>query len=216
MAIVRTNMTSASELVSILDGLGWFKSVEDDGTIKCYVDNDGEDHLLIDIPWNTSQYTGTLYFRPVLGSTSIYLSQSCIAPRVCWQTKNGVLLVSSVPPSSSNAIFLIIGKTNNGKIAIAVGTGNSEAQSSGLGSIRTCAEGENDGLINSPLTFRTGIWNGYTQLATFPVPTHPATGQSYIKGAYCLPVAPSITPGIITIGGVEYATNGSIALSDEE
>ena len=216
MAIVRTNMTSASELVGILDGLGWFKSVEYDGTVKCYVDNDGEDHCLIDIPWNTASYTGTFYFYPVLGSTSISLSLSGLAPRICWKTRNGVLLVTSVPASSSSSTFSIIGKTNSGKIAFACGSGNSESTSGGFGAVKVCADGENDGFINSYFQFRTGVWNGYTQLATLPIPTHPATGQSFIKGAYCLPIAPAIAPGIITIGGVEHATNGSIALSDEE
>lgn len=220
MAITRTNMTSASEMVAILEGLGWFGSVEYDsgqGDIYCYIDNGGTNHKLISIPWTAGSYTVNFNFYPIAGSTEIKITESCMPPRVCWQTRNGILITTATTGRGQNDLFAIIGKTNNNKIAVAVGHGYQDGSGTGkLGTIKTCAEGENDGLINSILHFRDGVWNGYTQIAQLPIPTHPSTGTSYIKGASCFAVAPTIEPGIFTIDGVEYATNGSIALSDGE
>ena len=132
---------------------------------------------------------------------------------LAFKTKNGALLLNSISGGNSGYILhMIIGKTNNGEVAVAIGLGAT------VSSLTTCAYNEIGQDIGTTYQFRgsTIYWNDTSQIITAPIPTHPSTGTSCINGASTIIIGPQISPGIVNIGGIDYATDGILCLDDED
>lgn len=217
--IERYDNITFNDLKGLVDGLGWFAASEiDAGDYRWYAD---EEKHKIAMRISSSQ----LIFSSTgnVNDTARYIYGSFGSndyPRYAFKTKNGLLLskTSSYAYSGWNPWAGIIGKTNNGDIAVAINIGNTDSD---IGRISTSAYGETaKGLESLSLRYSYDypLQREQTcQITGMPIPTCPSNGTSYIKGALALVVAPwSYYWGEVDINGVRYVTNGYLALSDED
>lgn len=215
MAIQAFTIADMAELVSAVASLGWFASVTNEsGTLTA---KDADSKTLLEITFGTG---GHLYFYPrgkedyPSTKTDCTMGSSFTAG---YKTRNGLLLLYSTDaPSNTAYSYLLIGKTNNGKIAVC---GQASAGQSNNNQVKTCAAGETSAYINTQLSIGatyTQVFTDTSQVVPVPIPTHPINGTSYIVGAKLLLVFPSLDGQIVEVDGVQYATNGRVLLSDEE
>lgn len=220
MAIERYGPLSLAELKDLIDGLGWFaaSAEPESNTYIWYMDEEKQIPVLSLSP-SSIMFSSTGNFN----NSSAYISVSLNSynfPKYAFKTNNGLLLSSTTFYASSSWTPWagIIGKTNNGAVAVALNSGSS---GNDVGKISTSAYGESlKGL--EILTFRNGFQyptqrNQTCQITGMPIPTCPSNGTSYIKGALALVVAPwDYYWGEVDINGTRYATNGYLALNDED
>lgn len=214
MAIQAFTIADMDELVSVVASLGWFASVTNEsGTLTA---KDADSKTLLEISFGTG---GHVYFYPRGKEDYSSLKVDCTMGGTFsagYKTRNGLLLLYSMAaPTNTAYSYLLIGKTNNGKIAVC---GQSSAGTANINRIKTGAGGETSGNLNSDLylgTIGSALWSDTSQVVPAPIPTHPLNGTSYIVCAKLLLVFPSMIGQIVEIDGVQYATNGKVALSDE-
>lgn len=217
MAIERINGLTLAGLKDLIDSLGWFAaSDENSGTYTFYADEEKQKPVI--------QYTSSSFrFSSVGSADNVSSSIQCAfdIPTVAFKTKNGLLLSNTTAYASSywNPWTCILGKTNNGAIAAVF---SRSASPSEFCRFYSSAYGESVYSGLGYLEFRYG-YNYPTnarltsQIAGCQIPTCPDNGISYIKGALGLVVAPwDYYWGEVDIGGVRYATNGYLALNDED
>jgi hypothetical protein len=217
--IERYDNITFNDLKDLIDGLGWFAASEiDAGTFIWYADEEKQKYVMrIDSAELRFSSTGNVNdsARYIYGR---YDKNGY--PRYAFKTKNGLLLSNTTSYANSNWTPWagIIGKTNNGDIAVAINVGNDMTN---IGKIATSAYGETAKGLES-LSFRASynypLQREQTcQITGMPIPTCPSNGTSYIKGALALVVAPwSYYCGEVDINGVRYVTNGYLALNDED
>lgn len=219
MAIEKFTISSGNDLKSVIESLGWFDEVVFNtaslGSVECYVDST----KIADITCANANASASTTFH---GSNSRYIRNSAsFMPTVVYKTKNGLLMLRDADGATayggnSKYSSMIIGKTNNNKIACSL-QGSSGTSYSALGTMWTLAENESSLYSEYCMQFRNGsygVWSDSPQIVTCPIPTHPDSGTSYIVGAAAIVVGSSISTGIMEIDGKDYATNGFIALSD--
>lgn len=218
MAIERINGLTLAGLKDLIDSLGYFAaSDESSGTYTFYADAEKQKPVL--------QYTSS-YFRfsstgNVNGAGTPYIGASyTVAPKYAMKTRNGLLLSNVVEYASSSWTpwMGIIGKSNNGAVAAAFSRQGSQSD---FVYMNSSAYGEQTVTGVGYLTFRSQYnkptnANLTSQVAGCQIPTCPDAGTSYIKGALGLVLAPwNYYWGKVIIGGINYASNGFIALNDE-
>lgn len=228
MAIEKYTNTSLQDTANLIDSLGWFDTVEIDGAnqaISCYLDGDyylrlrpgqGDSVSFYPLGYNNRGVSGG-QVRSINGNANSFFMT------YCYKTKNGLLFMSLMYPSSNESYYssFLLAKTNAGKIAVAF---QDSCAMSYSGNIQTYAVDEPVVDVGSwpIIRFRrlweydSGGWPSTPQLVSAPIPTHPSSGTSYIKGALGFILAPFNQAGIVEIDGIKYATNGVLALNDED
>lgn len=214
MAIERINDLTLAGLKNLIDSLGWFAaSDENSGTYTFYADEEKQKPVI--------QFTSGSFKFSSVGDISSSIQSTFGVPTVAFKTKNGLLLSNTTAYAASywSPWTCIIGKTNNGAIAAVF---SRSASSSDFCRFYSSAYGESVYSGLEYLVFR----NGYnyptnarltSQIAGCQIPTCPDNGTSYIKSALGLVVAPwDYYWGEVDIGGIRYATNGYLALNDED
>ena len=139
--------------------------------------------------------------------------------RYGYKTKNGILFVNNMNPGQYDDCYCwLLGKTNTGKICIAHYNGTSISTQYTAAIDETSTEiGQGMYLCyKTAYSSTTGKWLGSSQLVTAPIPTHPDTGTSFIKGALGFVISAFNGCGIVEINGVKYATDSVLALNDED
>lgn len=219
MAIERYGPLSLAELKDLIDGLGWFAaSDESTGVYAWYADEEKQKCVLriefsatnplVKFSHNGSMtQQNTDYIQgTITGGSSFYV----------YKTKNG-LLISTQTQYMETYWYqwsAMIGKTDSGAVAMVMQTTTSTPNI-----VNTSAYGESIvGAFNYSLRYNaSNNFPAVSQIVTVPIPTAPSSGTSYIKNALGLILAPwHYYWGEIDIGGVRYATNGYLALNDED
>lgn len=213
MAIERYVLSDVAELKAMIDGLNYFAASDTDGSgnIIWYMDEEMKKEVL---KINSSGSSWWFSHNGDMGNSGNYITASGAFPSNAYKTKNGMLLSSATEYRSSywSQYALLLGKTNNGAVAAAL-----QYQANSPYHVDIAAYGDTTkGITNFYLRGSTLGYSECPQIVTAPLPTCPASGVSYIKGAMGLIVAPwNYYWGEADIGGIRYATNGYLALSDE-
>lgn len=225
MAIERfTTNNSRQNIANVIDSLGWFDAVLiENGRINCYI---GDDYYLSLILSSSSSFQfypfGFKRCNEAGGAArTINEDAAYLSAFYGYKTKNGLFFMSDINPSSNRYYNAwIIAKTNNNKIAVVF---PAHCRLDTCGYFQSCAVEEpnlNDGYpavgFKSMDVIGQGAWPHVSQIATAPIPTRPTSGTSYIKGALGFVMAPFAQAGIVEINGIKYATNGVLALNDED
>lgn len=209
MAITGVSFNSPADVKTFLMDTGFFREINTDGNgAYCRID---EYNVALTIPWSTST-SGTLKFCPDPNNYQTQASLNVWGPRFGYKTQNGVLLMTdnTLFENSGYLMHCLIGRTNNGEVAVAMAGGKYPT------SIKSAAFNESGQNINTGFSIGGTRWDDSPQFITAPIPTHPLTGTSYIKGSITLNVGPTVGVGVININGIDYITNGSFGISDEE
>lgn len=210
MAIQTIAIDTKEDLISVLEDLDYFDTVENNAStnqIECSVGSD----VVLKIPSSTSTAASVEFFTTAEEKT--FTVGTLTLPRFVYKTRNGIMAVKSQGASATSGNYgLIIGKTNSGTIACAC-TG--KGATTGKYDIKSGAIGEWSDDITSAIKTMQSEWSSSPQISSIPIPTHPSTGVSYIKGAKAVMCGPLLNVGIVTINGVEHATYGIVMLSDE-
>ena len=229
MAIERFNLTSDQDLFNLIYSLEWFDNLEWAGLdIRCYI---GDDYYIVIHAYTGSSTSGTpgMWFYPLgygkRGATGAQsrqpnLNMSRFYTRYAFKTKNGLLIMSDLigTPGVAYNAFMIC-KTNAGEIAVVMpynlSSDYSEYIAMAVG--ETCRETYQVFRL-SPQNPQSTFFKSYEtkQLVSVPIPTFPNSGTSYVKGALGFILAPFNQAGIVEIDGIKYATNGVLALNDED
>lgn len=214
MAIERFVLADVAELKAMIDGLNYFAASDTDGSenIIWYMDEEMEKPVL---KINSSGLSWWFSHDGNMGDSNHYIYNTTGAfPNNVYRTKNGLLFSSETQYYSSywNQYALLLGKTNNDAVAVAL-----QYQYNTPYRVSIAAYGDaTKGITDFALRYSTHGYSECPQIVDAPLPTCPASGVSYIKGARGLIVAPwDYYWGEAEIGGVRYATNGYLALSDE-
>lgn len=210
MAITGVSFNTSTDVKDFLTDTGFFNTIDADSSgIYCRINESG--NVTLTIPWSTSS-SGQLKFCPVSSDSSIQTSLNVWGPRFGYKTQNGVLLMTDNTLSGNSGYLMhcLIGRTNNGEIAVAMGSGQSPT------SIKAVAYNESGQNIDTEFSIGGTRWVDSPQFITAPIPTHPLAGTSYIKGSITLNVGPTVGVGVININGIDYITNGCFGISDEE
>ena len=230
MAIEKYFLNTDDDVVTLLNDLGWFNNVvKGNGYIEASGTVDSQDRTILRLcsPTATSVEATTAFYTLGIGydgGRTISMGASASsnkAPKYCYKTKNGLLLTHD---TSACYAQVLIGKTNNGKIAVVMST---MADKYSQCKFYTGAIGENysgigndNGVIqigNVPSESYSRIrWAGSPQITACPIPTLPSNGTSYIKGALMLVTTNIRDLGTVEIGGIKYATTGDLCLNDED
>lgn len=230
MAIEKYFLNTDDDVVTLLNDLGWFNNVvKGNGYIEASGTVDSHDRTILRLssPTATSGNTTEFYTlgQGYAGGRTISMGGSSASankqPKYCYKTKNGLLLTHD---TNSCYAQVLIGKTNNGKIAVVMST---IADRYSQCKFYTGAIGENfsgigsdEGIIqigNVPSDGSGRIrWTGSPQITASPIPTLPSNGTSYIKGALMLVTTNIRDLGIVEIDGIKYATTGDLCLNDED
>lgn len=212
MAIQTIAIDTKEDLISVLQDLDYFDTVENNAStnqIECSVGS----NVVLKIPSSTSTAVSVEFFTTAEEKT--FTVGTLTLPRIVYRTRNGIFAVKGLEGSSSSNTgnyALIIGKTNSGAIACAcTGRGGT----TGKYDVKSGAVGEWSSDITSAIKSMQSEWSSSPQITSIPIPTHPSTGVSYIKGAKAVMCGPLLSTGIVTIDNVEHATYGVIMLSDE-
>lgn len=222
MAITKTNIGgSNTALYAFLQTLvpDFFASVEytdpeDNTTAILCKDSDGNTVLSMQQHYLSGTKVGGQSIGYADASNSVTQSGYGHLFTNAYRTKYGALFTGS---GNQAGCSVIIAKTNNGNIGFYLGATNFTTNADASWSGNTGAWGD-EVPITQMFSFMcsdqaTGTAN---QTILCPIPTHCALGEtSVLDGAYCIPWAQYRTEGVITINGVDYATNGYIALMDE-
>lgn len=224
MAIERFTITSTQDIVNLVDSLGWFDNVElSENMCKGWVDGIS-DYVL------EAQFDNTFAFHTKgYSQSSSYEKLGIRGSAYClinyaYKTQNGILFfgIPSPPDSGANSYYsCMIGKTQNGTIAFAcaynTGAYANYYRSAAVGETFTNMDGYAGYNLKAP---NGGSQSGQipktTQIVSVPIPTFPDSGASYIKGSLGFIVAPFKSAGVVDINGIKYATNGALALNDED
>ena len=210
MSIQTIAIDTKENLISVLEDLDYFDTVENNAStnqIECSVGSD----VVLKIPSSTSTSASVEFFTTAEEKT--FTVGALTLPRFVYKTQNGIMAVKSQGTASTSGNYsLIIGKTNSGSIACAC-TGKGGTQ--GKWDVKSGAVGEWSDDITSAIKALSSEWATSPQITAIPIPTHPSTGVSYIKGTKAVMCGPLLNIGIVTINGVEHATYGIVMLSDE-
>jgi hypothetical protein len=209
MAITGVSFNSTDDIKDFLADTGFFREISSNGNgTYCKID---ADEPTLSIPWSTSS-SDQLLFRPNPNNWRVQVAINVWGPRFGYKTQNGVLLMTDNTQSGTSGFLMhcLIGQTNNGKVAVAMGSGQFPT------SIKAVAYNEYGQNIDAEFSIGGTRWNDSPQFITAPIPTHPLTGTSYIKGSITLNVGPTVGVGVININGIDYITNGCFGISDEE
>lgn len=152
---------------------------------------------------------------------TLQVTATNLSHQYAYKTKNGILFFSHYNPTQTDDTYFcwLLARTNDGRLAVAI------QEPGGTGyRVQTAADGEQSPYIesNAYLSYSSvsnaamGKWEDTPQIVMAPIPTHPAIGQSYIKGAAGFILSPFTGAGVVEIDGVKWATNGTIALNDED
>lgn len=227
MAIEKITLDSAQDVADVIDSLGWFSSIIVDGSVVHGL-IDGVAHLGVNvgIVGGTSA-TGTpgVYFYTkgnTTGSRTIAQAHNSALHHFAAKTKNGIIFAShSSAPSNQSYFCWMLAKTTNGKIAAVVPATNN--YSSGGERYLTAAIEETSANVPGGYislckqgSVSSGNWDDSTQIVGTPIPTHATSGTSVIKNGMGFILCPPVSLGSMIINGTEYATNGILALSDED
>ena len=216
MAITKVSIGSMNDLKAVLESSGLFDTVEISGTaVTAYVDE--YDSYVLWYTWGGS-YTGSLYFYPTpysSGENGIEIA-NVPNPNIAYVSSNGIMLVSgSRVPSSGQYHAFLLGKNENGKVAIAA-MPVSGYTNRAPGTFKTAAVGETTDF-NSTITVgytTAGETPNTSQIVYAPIPTHPTSGVSTIQGAGLCLQTPLSDTCIVDIDGVKWATNGFLMLRE--
>lgn len=219
MAIEKYTELTWDGLKDLIDSLNWFDRSEHTGNYLNFFVGESASTPTMQFTMASSP---RMYFSHTGDVDSdghnLYGANGGAIP-YAYKTKNGILMsTESEYVGSGYGWAAILGKTNNGAIAVAM---NVTKGSDNYGRVHTCAYGEeNKGLESFVFRMSAAHPTGkssVSQIEPCPIPTAPANGTGYIKGAVCLPLAPwDYYFGEVDIGGIRYVTNGYIALSDED
>lgn len=215
MAIERIHMTTVDDIKSLLESLNYFNDVQiDSNYVKCFIDGIDGEIMAINMG-------SVLCYLNGKGHSSTYEQfgmNSGVTIGWAYKTKNGVIFFSRPAPENDSSYYsFLIGKTNDDKIAFCVQNGTSPS----ITTYRSGAVGEHY-IGHTGYSLKSNSNNGLygyveqsSQIIHIPLITFPTNGESFIENALGLVVAPFRSAGIVTIDGVQYATNGSLALNDE-
>lgn len=206
MAIEQIDITSKEDLITVLQGLGYFDTIENNAStnqIECSIGS----NVVLKIPSSTGTSAS---FEFIASNGASFSTTSKKMPTLVYKTRNGILATLGTNTTVSNYVGLILGKTNSNVVAACCCNAGT-----GTGVCKVGAVGETSPDISEQLYAAYGNWSTSPQITSIPIPTHPSNGVSYIKGAKAVICGPRLSTGITTINGVEYATNGYIMLSDE-
>ena len=212
MSIQTIAIDTKENLISVLEDLDYFDTVENNAStnqIECSVGSD----VVLKIPSSTSTSASVEFFSTAEDKT--FSISAVTLPRIVYRTRNGIMAVKGLEGSSSSNsgnYALIVGKTNNGAIAC---TCTGKGGTTGKYDVKSGAVGEWSSDITSVIKAMQSEWSSSPQITSIPIPTHPSTGVSYIKGAKAVMCGPLLNVGTVTINNVEYATYGIVMLSDE-
>lgn len=220
MAIERYALTSQQDVADLVGSLGWFDEVtlyNTDQSVLCI--KDGKRYLEISqsIGGNASWY-GVNFF--INGGNNITFGKTTTISGYylnrAFKTRNGIIFRSN--ESSSYPLSFLLGKTNDGAIAVAIPTDLSPNPPWRSAAIEEAWLYDEQFSLKSLSNtgYDRGVWPDSPMVVSFPIPTHPANGTRYIKGALGLIVASFTDFGIVEIDGVRYATDGRVALNDED
>ena len=212
MAIERYAGLSLSDLKDLIDGLGWFAASDTDGNgnIIWYADEEKTKAVL---QVDSTGANWSFSHDGDMGNHHIDVTGSF--PSNAYKTKNGLLLSSVTAYASSywGQYAMIIGKTNNNAVAVAMQTNGNGPYALNISAYGDAARALGTVYFGAS----TNRYDYSPQIVTAPLATCPAAGTSYIKGAVGLLVAPwQYYWGEVDIGGVRYATNGYIGLNDAD
>lgn len=223
MAIERFTITSTQDIVNLVDSLGWFDNVElSDGICEGLIT--GISGVVFEAVFDNTFafYTKGKTYSTAYESLGLRNVSYCRV-HYAYKTKNGILFFGVPAPVANENLYYscLVGKTQNGAIAF-VGATNSAASAT---TFRSAAVNDTfrseDGYHGFQLkgaygSYSTGLIPKSTQINSVPIPTFPNSGVSYIKGALGFVMAPFTQAGIVEIDGIKYATNGVLALNDED
>lgn len=220
MAIERYVLTSQQDVADLVESLGWFDEVtlyNTDQSVLCI--KDGKRYLEISQSrGGNATWYGVNFF--INGENSITFGNTEAASGYylnrAFKTRNGIIFRSN--ESNSYPLSFLLGKTNDGTIAVAIPTGMSPNAPWRSAAIEEAWLYDEQFSLKSLSNkgYNLGVWPDSPMVDSFPIPTHPANGTSYIKGALGLIVAPFTDFGIVEINGVKYATDSRVALNDED
>ena len=208
MAIEQIDITSKEQLITVLQGLGYFDTVEynsDTSHIYCSIGND----VILKVPAPSSS-TGVSTFEFNAGNGRNFTVTSRKMPTLVYKSRNGLLAVYGTSTGVTSYIAFLVGKTNSNAVSVCACSSSNSAKLYKVGAV-----GETSPEIGDSFSTLENDWSTSPQITAVPIPTHPSNGVSYIKGAKAVICGPKLNTGIATINGVEYATNGYIMISDE-
>lgn len=145
-----------------------------------------------------------------------------------YKTAHGIMILTTYADNSNvykNNGIIILSKTNNGKLAMAMHSAYNTYQHSARDTcfgVQVAARDDDYSDLTHTLTFAAAA-NDYGQVLSqnenqtilCPTPTHSNPGEtSIIEGVFMMPWAQYRNEGIIQLGNKYYATNGYWALED--
>lgn len=229
MAIEKIVLDSAQDMADVINSLGWFDSVTvSDTTVRCT--KDSIDHLIVNVgivsgtsatgspgvTFHTKGYQQT-------GNRTIAHTYGNTLHHFALKTKNGIIFAShSTTSIYVNYFCWMLAKTTNGKIAAVIPGPGGEYSTYGE---RYLTAAIDETSVNIPSGYisltkqgytDSGNWDDSSQIVGVPIPTHPTSGTSCIKNGMGFILCPNVDFGKLVINGIEYATNGIFALSDDD
>lgn len=227
MAIEKITLDSVQDVADVLTSLGWFTEVRvEDTTVHGIIDGVAYLGVNVGIVGGASA-TGSpgVYFYTkgnAAGSRTISQAYNGALHHFAAKTKNGIIFAShSSVTSSTNYFCWMLAKTTNGKLAAVIPGSNNYAS----GGERYYTAAVDETSANVPYgqislckqgTISQGNWDDSSQIVGVPIPTHATNGTSVIKNGMGFILCPNVDFGTRIINGIEYATNGVFALSDED
>ena len=227
MAIEKIILDSAQDVADVINSLGWFDSVTvENTTVKCT--KDSIVHLLanVGIQGGTAStgLPGAIFHTKGngnVGNRTVGTNYNTATHKHAVKTKNGIIFARSLTVDA-NYYCWMLAKTTNDKIAVVVPNGN--GYSSYGGQFQVAAIGETSPYVATGIISlckqgvypTNGSWEDATQIIGCPIPTHPLSGTSTIKNGIGFVLCPPVSFGSMMLNGTEYATNGILALSDED
>lgn len=216
MAITKVIISSMSDLKAAIESSGLFDTVEISSASVTMKIDEYADYVAW-FTWGTNN-DGALCFYPTsyTGSAPGIEITSIPNPNIAYISSNGIMLVSGnrVPSSGQYHAFLL-GKNENGKVAIAA-MPVSDHTNRAPGTFKTAAVGETADLNISVTAgcMTIGLTPNTSQIVYAPIPTHPTSGVSTIQGAGLCLQTPLSDTCIVDIDGVKWATNGFLMLRE--
>ena len=238
MAIEQVAFNTTKDVKDLIMSTLWFDDVSSSGTSPSFtytfkIQDPGstlKTKLIVKVKMSTStgstQGCGVTFYTTwqgdqTIGTRTLAVTDTNLSHQYAYKTKNGILFFSHYNPTQADDTYFcwLLARTNDGRLAVAI------QEPGGTGyRVQTAADDEQSPYIesNAYLSYSSvsnaamGKWGDTPQIVMAPIPTHPAMGQSYIKGAAGFVLCPFTNAGVVEIGGVKWATNGTIALNDED